>query len=396
MTPSTRWLVGGVAHVVLLMLAGAATVERVEAGSSPGVSFPLAAGGSPVTVPVHIGERGPFEFVLDSGATLPVIDESLAQELELPITGTTEVGSPLGEGNIERPTVLLSGAAIGELRLPHLEAATLDLGALFGHEAAPRGVLGVGALANHVVTFDFAASRLDITPGALPEPDGQTVWEYPSEPGIPELPLDVAGHPVLVHVDTGSPGYVTLPLEMAARLPLEGQPIEVGRGGTVDRTFTIHAAALAGAVTAGAIRIEQPRLNFIDGIPCGIVGRRFLSGYVLTLDPTRHRLRLTAGLSEAGEQSAPEPRRVVVAQRPKRYGIRFFQHDASPMPVAGVDEGSPADAAGLQAGDQIVEINGRPVEELGPAERAKEFHGSPLQLVVLRDGQRLTLTMALE
>jgi hypothetical protein len=400
MLASRREAAAGVARVGLLILATAMVCGWVGAGTPLAASFPMRAEGGPVTVPVRIGEQGPFDFILDTGAGGTLIDESLVRELGLPVTGTTVVGSPLEQGGTTRPMVSLTGVMVGEMRLPDIEAASSDLSVLFGSAGGPRGVLSTRVFKDHLVTFDYPAGRVEIAPGQLPEPDGQTTWAYPAEAPIPELPLAVAGRPVSVHLDSGSPGDITLPLEMAAKLPLEGEPVEVGQGGMIGRTFKIYAATLDGVVTIGAMRIERPRLEFIEGIPLGNVGIQFLRGRVLTLDPAHHRLRLVAGQPGEGAQEEAErvavPRVVSVTQSPKRYGVRFMQHDASPMPVAGVDEGSPAFVAGLRAGDRIIQINGRPVEELSPADRADAFHSTPMELVALRGEERLVLTMRLE
>jgi hypothetical protein len=365
-------------------------VAGIAPQAAQGAAFPLEVEGGHPTVPVRIGEHGPFDFILDTGAAVTLIDESLARELELPVVGETTVGSPLEEDHASRATVALTGVTVAELALPRFEAVLMDLAALFGSSDGPRGVLSAGAFTGHLVSFDYPAGRVEIAPGELPEADGLTIWEYPAEATLPELPLVVAGRPAVVHVDSGSPGEITLPLEMATELPLAAEPVVVGRGAMVDRAFDIYAAALDGAVTLGAIRIDRPRLGFIAGIPCGNVGIRFLRNRVLTVDPAHHRLRLVAGMSAEEEKPATAP------GQPKRYGIRFFLHDDGPMPVAGVDEGSPAHVAGLRAGDQIIEINNRPVEELDSAERVAAFHSSPLRLVVLRGKERLVLTMTLE
>src|SRR5262249_38917443 len=52
---------------------------------------------------------------------------------------------------------------------------------------------------------------------------------------------------------------------------------------------------------------------------------------------------------------------------------------------------SPAQKIGLQAGDRVVAINGRPVEAGEIAETISGSGGKPLTLTVVRNGRRLTL-----
>lgn len=62
--------------------------------------------------------------------------------------------------------------------------------------------------------------------------------------------------------------------------------------------------------------------------------------------------------------------------------------------VGAVEEGSPAALAGLQKGDRIAAVNGKPVREWEELSGAiKQSGGQPLTLLVQRNGQELTLSV---
>ena len=62
--------------------------------------------------------------------------------------------------------------------------------------------------------------------------------------------------------------------------------------------------------------------------------------------------------------------------------------------VLAVNEGSPAEKAGLQVGDEFLEINGEPVHIWGAVQSTIEQNaGNPLAFTVLRDGERVTCTI---
>jgi S1-C subfamily serine protease len=71
--------------------------------------------------------------------------------------------------------------------------------------------------------------------------------------------------------------------------------------------------------------------------------------------------------------------------------------DSSGVRLTGVRAGSPADRAGLKAGDVIVEFDGKTVKDLheySDALNAKK-PGDTVSIVVLREGARVTLTATL-
>ncbi len=61
--------------------------------------------------------------------------------------------------------------------------------------------------------------------------------------------------------------------------------------------------------------------------------------------------------------------------------------------IAGVNEGGPAEAAGIQAGDIVVEFDGKPVETMRALPRivADTRPGESVAATVIRDGERITL-----
>lgn len=66
--------------------------------------------------------------------------------------------------------------------------------------------------------------------------------------------------------------------------------------------------------------------------------------------------------------------------------------------VGSVSPGSPADRAGIQQGDIIIEMNGKPLKDAGQLQefiREAEV-GTRVRLTLLRDGQRRTVTVTLE
>ncbi|MEZ4279013.1 MAG: M28 family peptidase [Myxococcota bacterium] len=110
--------------------------------------------------------------------------------------------------------------------------------------------------------------------------------------------------------------------------------------------------------------------------------------------------RVAVLLSRAPEPPAFEAR-PLAAGSPNRGGLRVYlgtipdysETDVRGVRLSGVSPGGPADAAGLQRGDTIVEVDGQPIENLYDFTYALEALrvGQTARIVILRDGRRTTL-----
>ena len=76
---------------------------------------------------------------------------------------------------------------------------------------------------------------------------------------------------------------------------------------------------------------------------------------------------------------------------PQRIGFQFQRPELKPV-IGEVVDGSPAARAGLKSGDRIARIDGAAIEDWDQLVEAVRAHpGAPMELTVIRDGERLTL-----
>ena len=68
-----------------------------------------------------------------------------------------------------------------------------------------------------------------------------------------------------------------------------------------------------------------------------------------------------------------------------------FKSSAGILSVSTVQPGSPADRAGLKAGDQLLEVDGKKPQTLITCNRLLSRSNAPVQLALSRDGERRTL-----
>lgn len=130
--------------------------ETSMPADSTEVAFEMAgAGEAAILVPVHVNGEGPFQFVLDTGATMTCLDEQLADSLQLSDQpGVIGRGASVqGSGQVR--IVAVDSLRVGEVGAKDLSACALNLESLQQVGLEPRGLLGLNFLRSFRVTLDF-------------------------------------------------------------------------------------------------------------------------------------------------------------------------------------------------------------------------------------------------
>ncbi|OYX36300.1 MAG: hypothetical protein B7Y99_02365 [Caulobacterales bacterium 32-69-10] len=155
--------------------------------------------GRRMTAPVMVNGKGPFDFIVDTGANRSIISEELAAELALPPGRLTKVHGIVGERLV--PTVKLERYAIGAREAKNLSMATLP-----GRYLGALGLLGVDGLKNQRIVFDLPGSRLQIVRSSAPHAtQGGAVIRARKRFGqLTVVDTDLDGVRVAVLIDSGS------------------------------------------------------------------------------------------------------------------------------------------------------------------------------------------------
>jgi len=146
-----------------VQVGGAPPADEVAGAGEIPITL-AGASGAAVLVPVHINKRGPYQFVLDTGATLTCVDEALAERLELPQpVGMLGYGATLGEtGTIGLHRI--DTLNVGDASASRLTACSLDLQRMEQVGLKADGLLGLNFLKAFKVTLDFERRLLTLTP----------------------------------------------------------------------------------------------------------------------------------------------------------------------------------------------------------------------------------------
>lgn len=120
-------------------------------------------GGAVLMVAAHINGSGPYNLVLDTGATLTCVDEGVARQLRLPRkTGAVGLGAGVG-GSGRVQLVQVDSVRLGGSTVRNLTACVLDLRHLRELGAGGvNGLLGLNFLSGFHVTLDFEKRLLTL------------------------------------------------------------------------------------------------------------------------------------------------------------------------------------------------------------------------------------------
>src|SRR3954470_6568126 len=207
-----------------------------------------------VWIQVRFGGRGPFTFIIDTGAAINLIRRDVARQLGLPEGRAVHL---TGVGGIQQFTLYQAR----DVALGTTNVGTITFGAYRGEEL-PIHPEAAGALSASMLTvadsdLDFDAGEWRIYPDGRGERAGftalpLTIRQSARSPGATPIMVDAAldGATYRVETDTGAPTGLALWAGATRRSGLwrDDRPFAPGRrrgfGGAGARTRLVRAGAL--------------------------------------------------------------------------------------------------------------------------------------------------------
>lgn len=111
-----------------------------------------------LTVPVAVGDHGPYNFIIDTGSERTVVSRELAGSLRLNPGNPVMVTSMTGRRLVD--TVLVPDLSIKSIGLRH----TIVSPSLEARHLGAIGLLGIDTLHNHAVSIDFESGTMRVRP----------------------------------------------------------------------------------------------------------------------------------------------------------------------------------------------------------------------------------------
>jgi predicted aspartyl protease len=153
-----------------------------------------------MTVEVRVNGRGPYQFLVDSGADSSVVGLRIAQDLQLPLGSPTVLHGTTGSAVVGR--VMVDQLQLGAATIHNLELPALKEGDLGG-----AGMIGIDALVEQRLMMDFEKRVIKAEDARQPSRvmDGEIVVVARRRRGQLILTqVNAAGYPIEAVIDTGS------------------------------------------------------------------------------------------------------------------------------------------------------------------------------------------------
>jgi hypothetical protein len=180
---------------------------------------PRLVAGALLVVPVKINQTGPYDFMVDTGSQLNVIDPALAAQLDVKSQG--KVGLVATATVFQASVMVLDSLEAGSQSLSRPLAAVQDLGPIQAADPRIRGVLGENFLAHFDLLIDYPHRLLCLDEAHLLQKDlrGERIPLMTSDHPDTDVPFterlvvsvnlsDVGTQPILLQLDSGSDGPI--------------------------------------------------------------------------------------------------------------------------------------------------------------------------------------------
>lgn len=361
---------------------GAALAKAPAAQSVPAAVLPFEPVRGILLIEVEIGgERVPA--VYDSGASVTLLNSAYPRRAAFARKGPATVngfggrreGAVLGDVKISIGGRQMRWAGMIESDFSETEAA---LGRSFA------AIIGVDAFRGEIITIDTQARQLRFTPRKrFQPPSGAAGLRFArDEDGLRVTDIEIAGVSRPAIVDTGSGSALNMSAAFAAELGIDPSSgwgsVASGAGGVhYERKGLLPSIRFAGVTLANVpVDVSEP-----DNSPQPLgLGAEILGRFRLHLDYAGNRL-WAEPFADAASRAFDLPHLGAATRR--------VQQDR--LKVLFISDRSPAAAAGLAPGDEILAVDGRPVAELPTEYSPAELREPGPITFTLADGRTITV-----
>ena len=234
-----------------------------------------------LTVPVSIGNRGPFDFLIDTGAQATVVSRELADRLALNERSPAKLVGMASSRDIQ--VAYLHDFALGS-RTFDIETAPLVERANIG---AADGVLGLDSLQDQRVLLDFTNRTIEVADAkSLGGNRGFdiTVTARRKYGQLIITQASIAGIPVSLILGTGSEASVG---NLALLKKLRGRSVGTAHLTDINGAMENSGVRLVHNLRIGNVRVSDVPLAFVDSPSLEVLGLEDKPAIVLGMSELR-------------------------------------------------------------------------------------------------------------
>jgi predicted aspartyl protease len=147
-----------------------------------------------ILVPVVLNGRGPFEFIVDTGADDVILDASLARRLSLPLSGSVRHATIAGAW--ESNQSVAESLQLGSVRIQNIPMLLANFESVRSNVPGAQGILGQGFLSHFNYLLDYKKRSIRF------EQRDEIQNSIRGEP----LPCSHDGHRMIVYAQVGATG----------------------------------------------------------------------------------------------------------------------------------------------------------------------------------------------
>lgn len=252
-----------------LLFAQPVCAQQLDPDTPPAVirTGPLAQ--QRLTIPIHIGDLGPWNFIVDTGSQRTVVSRALADRLALKPAPDVTILSMTGRSivsSVELPKIAFGAGDISDIQAPVLEE--YDLGA--------PGILGLDGLQSKRLLLDFRKGHMAISSSRkrVPvDPDTIIVEARRRNGQLILFDSQVNGTKVSIILDTGSDysiGNMALYAKLAKRK--RAPALIEGTVHSVTGGLLTGKLGMIDEMRMGQVRLKDFGVLFADAPPFAALG----------------------------------------------------------------------------------------------------------------------------
>ena len=329
-------------------------------GGAPSTSVPYEDDGiGEIFVPVYIDGNGPFAFEVDTGGHL-ILTKETASRLHLNAVGSFN-GTGGGQGIVKQGFVRTEEIRIGSAVMRNQPAKVVPLSVASNDrgERLPRGgILGLELFERFAVKLDRRAKTMTLTPlDSFRRPKQGVALPITFTEDAPMSKGTFEGVSGDFELDSGDSGPAIIEGYWATQHGLEKKLSQglnwsgAGVGGEYQEVLS------RGAFTLGSVKLPHEIVSYVGLVQRGSESTQLQAG--LVGESSLYRFDMTFDYARGFVWMNPVP---IAPLRPfNRSGLRIRKETPDRVVAAIVLPDSPAQLAGIEVGDQIVSIDGKPL-----------------------------------